>query len=141
MQATSQPAFSNISEVEKYTASEPPRHRSYPVVDEAGQVLGMATRADVLHWVRDGWPREQSLARAVAKGKFIVGYEDDLVGELADRMAESDTGRVPILRRGDETLVGLVARRDLLRVRATAVSHEREREALIRLGRRTDATS
>ncbi len=56
---------------------------------------------------------------------------------VADRMAEADIGRVPILRRaaGDEesTVVGLIARRDLLRVRAKVILHEREREKLIRL--------
>jgi CBS domain-containing protein len=46
-------------------------------------------------------------------------------------MAVSDVGCVPILRRSDEKLVGLVARRDLLRVRAAVVRHEREREVLL----------
>jgi hypothetical protein len=59
-----------------------------------------------------------------------------MVGALADRMAAADASRVPILRRSDEALVGLIARRDLLRVRASVVRHEREREALIRFGRR-----
>jgi CBS domain-containing protein len=124
-----------------FTAPEPPPHRSYPVVDTDGRFQGMVTRADVLHWVRDGWGKDQTLGEAVAKERAVVGYEDELAGELADRMAETDTGRVPILRRGDEKVVGLVARRDLLRVRSTAVSHERDREALIRLGRRTDAAN
>jgi hypothetical protein len=44
-------------------------------------------------------------------------------------------GRAPILRRSDGVVIGLVARRDLLRVRAAAAGGEREREALIRLGR------
>jgi CBS domain-containing protein len=35
--------------------------------------------------------------------------------------------------RSDEKLVGLVARRDLLRARADVVRHEREREVLPRL--------
>jgi hypothetical protein len=48
-------------------------------------------------------------------------------------MDETDTGRVPILRRGDDVVIGLVARRDLLRVRSSAVRHERDREALIDL--------
>jgi H+/Cl- antiporter ClcA/CBS domain-containing protein len=119
-----------------FTGPEAPPHRSYPVVDEAGRFLGMVTRADVLRWVREGWGAEQSLGDAVAPDSSIVGYDDELVGNLADRMAESDTGRVPILRRGDDVVIGLVARRDLLRVRSTAVSHERDREALIQLGRR-----
>jgi CBS domain-containing protein len=123
-----------------FTAPEPPPHRSYPVVDTEGRFQGMVTRADVLHWVRDGWGKDQTLGEAVAKERAVVGYEDELAGELADRMAETDTGRVPILRRSDDKVVGLIARRDLLRVRSTAVSHERDREALIRLGRRTDVT-
>jgi CIC family chloride channel protein len=47
--------------------------------------------------------------------------------------AAAGIGCVPILRRGDDALVGLVARRDLLRVRAAVVRQEREREVLIRL--------
>jgi CBS domain-containing protein len=65
----------------------------------------------------------------------VTGYDDELIGQLADRMAETGIGRVPILRRADSTLVGLVARRDLLRVRATATRHERGREKLLRLRR------
>ena len=38
-----------------------------------------------------------------------------------------------ILRREDGKLIGLVARRDLLRVRANMIHHEHEREALIQL--------
>jgi CBS domain-containing protein len=68
----------------------------------------------------------------LADQDLITGHDDDLVGHLADRMAATDVGRVPILRQGDDVLVGLVARRDLLRVRATVVRHEQEREALIR---------
>jgi hypothetical protein len=48
-------------------------------------------------------------------------------------MSTTRTGRVPVLDRSSGALVGLVARRDLLRVRAHAVRHEREREALIRV--------
>ena len=48
-------------------------------------------------------------------------------------------GRLAILRRGDDTLVGLVARRDLLRVRTSSVRQERERERLIRLSARRAA--
>ena len=65
----------------------------------------------------------------------MVGYDDELAGHLADRMALAEIGRVPILNRKSGVLVALVARRDLLRVRANVVQHEVEREALIRLSR------
>jgi chloride channel protein, CIC family len=125
-----------------FTAPEAPRrHKSYPVVDETGRLLGIVARADVLRWTRDGWVDGYSLAEAVATGSRITGYEDELVGRLADRMTESEIGRVPILRRSDDVVVGLVARRDLLRVRATAKRHERDREALIRFSKRTDSAA
>ncbi|HEY7806202.1 MAG TPA: chloride channel protein [Croceibacterium sp.] len=119
-----------------FTGSEPPPHRSYPVVDSADRFLGMVSRADVLRWLREGWSTDESLGQAVARDDPVVGYGDELAGELADRMAETDTSRVPILRRGDNVVVGLIARRDLLRVRSTAVRHERDREALIQLRRK-----
>ena len=65
--------------------------------------------------------------------EMVRAYDDELVGALADRMAATGTGRVPVLRRSDDTVVGLVARRDLLQVRATMVRQERERKTFIRL--------
>jgi CBS domain-containing protein len=124
---------------EFFTGVEPPPHRSYPVVDPTGRFLGMVSRADVLRWLREGWNADQSLGEAVANENGIVSHGDELAGELADRMAETDTGRVPVLRRGDDVVIGLVARRDLLRVRSTHVRHERDREALIQLRKRLRA--
>jgi len=112
----------------------PDRHKSYPVLDEAGQLVGMVARADVLRWAREAWPEGATLGTLLPDRALVVGYDDELVGRLADRMAADDAGRVPILRRGDGALVGLVARRDLLRVRASVLRHEQEREALIRFG-------
>ncbi len=113
---------------------QPDRHKSYPVLDAEGQLAGMVARADVLRWAREGWPAGATLGTLLPDRPLVIGYEDELVGRLADRMAAEDAGRVPILRRGDGSLVGLVARRDLLRVRASVLRHEQEREALIRFG-------
>jgi CBS-domain-containing membrane protein len=113
----------------------PPRHKSYPIVDEAGRLQGIVARADVLRWTRSGWTAGQTLAEALGERDCVSGFDDELVGQLADRMAQADVGRVPIVGRADRAVVGLVARRDLLRVRAQAVRHERDREALIRLVR------
>jgi CBS domain-containing protein len=109
----------------------PRRHKSYPIVDEDGILAGMVSRSDILRWTIDGWPSGQRLRDVVADQDLALGYEDELVGHLADRMAASGAGRVPILRRGDRALVGLVARRDLLRVRSRERRHEDEREILL----------
>jgi chloride channel protein, CIC family len=103
------------------------RHKSYPVVDAAASVVGMVSRADVLRWSREGWPKGQTLGESPDVGEVFVGYTDELVGHLADRMASADVGRVPIVDRATGKLAGLLARRDLLRVRAHAARLERER--------------
>ena len=103
------------------------RHKSYPVVDDAGRVVGMVSRSDVLRWSREGWPQGQTLEESTDVGEVFMGYADELVGHLADRMAAADIGRVPVVDRVTGKLVGLLARRDLLRVRAHAARLERER--------------
>ena len=110
----------------------PDHHKSYPAVDDQGRLVAMVARADVLRWTMKGWPTGQSLREVLGGQDLVVGYDDELVGQLADRMAAAGVGRVPILRRADDRLVGLVARRDLLQVRAAVVRQERERERLIR---------
>ncbi len=117
-----------------FTAEDAPkRHKSYPVLDADGRLVAMVARADVLRWMRDSKTDAKTLAEQLAGQPLVTGYDDELVGQVADRMVAGETGRVPILRRSDGALVGLVARRDLLRVRANAVRQEREREALMRL--------
>jgi CIC family chloride channel protein len=103
------------------------RHKSYPVIDDDGRVVGMVSRADVLRWSREGWPKGQTLEQRPGFGEVFVGYMDELVGHLADRMAAADVGRVPIVDRATGKLAGLVARRDLLRVRALVARLELER--------------
>ncbi|HEV2562390.1 MAG TPA: chloride channel protein [Rhizomicrobium sp.] len=106
------------------------RHKSYPVVDDAGRVTGMVSRSDVLRWTREGFDKHATLASR--NGDVFTGYADELVGHLADRMAAADVGRVPIIERSGK-LVGLVARRDLLAVRKHVAREERERGAALKL--------
>jgi len=133
------PATMKIGEaVTFFTAPEVPRrHKSYPVVDAENRLIAMVSRADALRWTMEGWDSEKTLGEQLAGQNLIIGYADELAGALADRMAEADAGRVPILKRGaegeDGPVVGLVARRDLLRVRAEVIRHERDRERLIKL--------
>ena len=131
------PADMSVAEVVQFftAPNAPRRHKSYPVIDASGCVLGMVSRTDALGWMVEGEPAVGLLGEHVAGRALLVGYQDEPVGRLADRMAETQMGRIPILRREDSALVGLVARRDILRVRTAVNSAEKDREALIRVGR------
>jgi len=133
--AESLPASWTVAEVLTFfTAPDAPRrHKSYPVTDTHGKVVGMVSRADALRWLGDDDVREKLLREQVEGQELVVGYDDELAGHLADRMSFTEHGRVPILSRKTGALVGLVARRDLLRVRTNMMRHEHEREVLIRV--------
>jgi H+/Cl- antiporter ClcA len=117
-----------------FTAADAPRrHKSYPVTDRESRVVGMVSRANALRWMLGEVAAERSLSEQLAGQTLVTAFGDELVGHLADRMSATNTGRVPVLERSSGALVGLVARRDLLRVRAQIRRHEHEREALIRV--------
>jgi hypothetical protein len=96
-------------------------------------VLGLVARADVLRWLMQGWGAGATLADVVGENELLLGYADELVGQLADRMAVAGVGRVPIIDRGTRRLAGIVSRKDLLVVRASMVRQERERQSTFRL--------
>jgi chloride channel protein, CIC family len=129
------PADMLISDVVEYFTADTAavRHKSYPVVNAGAGLAGIVSRADVLRWTVEGWPQGERLRDVISEQDLTVGYTDELVGALADRMSATDASRVPILRRADGAVVGLVARRDLLRVRMDRTQSETEREAMIRL--------
>ncbi|WP_144640330.1 chloride channel protein [Bordetella genomosp. 13] len=108
------------------------RHTSYPVVDARGVVVGEVTRADSLAWTVEGVDGNLGLADALAGRELFTGHPDELASQLADRMALSGVGRVPIVAREDGRLLGLVGRKDLLRLRALRLADEHERVAYLR---------
>jgi CBS domain-containing protein len=108
------------------------RHQSYPIVDGDGKFAGMVGRTDVMHWMHDDFADDATIGDMVNDAP-LVAFEDDLAGDLADRMAITEIVCVPILDSAAQKVVGLVALRDLMRVRALAIRHERERRRLFRL--------
>ncbi len=115
-----------------FAAPDAPRHKCYPVVEEGGRVIGLFAPAELPRLAAA--PGHTVLRDVIDRDAMVCGYEDELAGHIADRMAETGVSRMPILRRVDDALVGMVGRSDLLKVRASTVRHEREREVLIRIG-------
>jgi CIC family chloride channel protein len=118
------PASMKVIDAIEFYSSEAHRHKSYPVADSDGRLLGMIARADALSWAEDPEAQKLTLAEALDGAPLLQGYDDEIVAALADRMIANDVGRVPILSRATGRLAGLVARRDLLKVRARLMHQE-----------------
>src|SRR6185503_7755464 len=100
--------------------SEKAQHRSYPVVDQQGRLLGLVSRTDALRWKQEGRRRLQGqLADVLSDASILVAYPETPCGEVADMMVESGTGRVPIVDPRTRRVVGILSRQDLLKVRST----------------------
>ena len=128
------PASLPIDEAVAFFTAEAPRHKSYPVIDEHGLAVGMAPRAEVLRWMTEGAHEGQTLGDMVSDAGMVRARPDELVGRLSERMIERDVGRVPVVDDAGR-LVGLITRKDLLRVHARQKSQENERQTILRPGR------
>ncbi len=145
------PASMTVGEMVAFFTSEVPRHKVYPVTDTEGKPIGLASRADALHFVSEPDHRDETLGEVLGKRQMMTAYEalgtvqmvtaypDEPVSNLVTRMVQSEAGRIPVVRPEDGVLVGLVARSDLLRVRARLLSEESERRAYFGWHRRQPA--
>ena len=111
------------------------RHRSYPVVETDGRLVGLVSRADALRWQSQEGHPGQTLNDVVSDASLPIAHPHDMVGRVTDVMISADIGRVPIVAPETGVLVGLIARKDLLRLRDSTRSLERERHAYFRRGR------
>lgn len=114
------------------------KHRvsGLPVVDTAGNLVGMITESDVLlkglstppevraqppglfapkpHGVDEAYRRAQSeIVEEAMTTKVVVFMEDSLVVDIARAMIERAINRVPIV--DGSKMVGIVSRRDVIR--------------------------
>jgi chloride channel protein, CIC family len=129
-----------VRELVEYFSVHLPRHKAYPVLDAQGRLVALVTRGNVLSFVKDTSRHDQTLVEALGGWRLVVGYPDEPVSSLTYRMVQRDVGRVPIVDPANNRLLGLVARKDLLRVRARLLTEEYDRRRVVRFGRRRGAS-
>ena len=105
------------------------KHRIYPVVDAAGRPVGCVSRADALLWKVEGGHDGERLGERVSDASLATIYPDDVVAHAVDVMLATGGGRLPVVDAQTGSLVGLLTRKDLLRVRAAVTRSESERAA------------
>src|SRR3546814_2783109 len=72
-------------------------HRSYPVVDEQGRLLGLVSRTDALRWQGSDYPASATLAETLSDDSQPFAFPDSPSGAVADLIIESGVGRIPII--------------------------------------------
>jgi len=129
--------------------------QAYRAGDESRLVRGFLVRRDVALGRQTGTPlaavalavelllfewkprsfKHRTLDDLVSDASAVVGYPGEVVADLVNRMVANDVGRVPIVDPATRRIVGLVARKDLMRVRAASRLQDLERQSFFRLAR------
>jgi H+/Cl- antiporter ClcA len=94
------------------------RHRSYPVVDGEGRLLGLVSRTDALRWQVEGAEGAATLAGSVSDTSQPAATPETPCSKIADMIIETGVGRVPIIDPKTRRVVGILSRQDLLKARS-----------------------
>ncbi|GGD73572.1 MULTISPECIES: chloride channel protein [Rhizobium] len=133
------PVTMTVGEACDFFASLEKTHRIYPVVDAGGKLAGIVSRADALLWQGNLDLAGQTLAENVTDASVPVGHPDDTVAFIADLMLSTGDGRIPIVDPTSGKLCGLIARKDLLRLRSSYRSAELDRRPYLTAGSKSRA--
>jgi CBS domain-containing protein len=106
---------------------ETARHRSYPIVDERGRLLGMVSRSDALRWRSRNVHSDATISEQLSDVSIPVAHPASPATAVAEQMIREGAGRICVVDPENGTLLGIIGRRDLLRPRAIKVQEESER--------------
>jgi CBS domain-containing protein len=98
------------------------RHTAFPVVDAAGELVGILTRQDVLRCSQLATAR---LDQVVERNPVVI-YDDCSLREAADKMLNNGLGRLSVVARSaPRALIGILTARDLLGAHRQRLAGER----------------
>ena len=121
-----------------FLAHGPKKHQGYPVVDDAGHLLGLVTKADLLEeWMLslvdgDGTNAEHPspiITFDLVNQAPITVSPDETCRTAAERMVYAGIGRLLVVSAtAPDRVVGIVTRSDLLKSRSRHTDEEVRRE-------------
>ena len=108
-------------------------HPSFPVIDADRRVLGIVDPPTVLRWRRAGKHRRATLRELLAGNRPVIAHPDDYLDGIVERMTRENVAHISVVTPADAHLVGYIAWRDLMNVRARLQTEERDRVAFYRV--------
>lgn len=104
------------------------RRQGTPVVDEAGGLVGIITRGDVLRALESEDSQSMTVLDAGTR-TLLVTYPDELIHDAINKMLQNDIGRLPVVSRDNpRELVGYLGRSGILEARLKRLREEHVRE-------------
>ena len=108
-------------------------HQGFPVIEEAGTLVGVLTRRDLLDPALDGAGALRSLVRRAP----VIVYDDSSLREAADHMIRESVGRLVVVTRAQpERPIGMLTRSDLLGAHQGRLDESHRRERTLAIGPR-----
>jgi len=131
------PASGKLSEVLEFLRVDidhPQDQRLLPVVDGAGALVGVLTRADMREAIaRGGDTALRSMLRDLVRRETVETAPNEPLRAAVYRMAENGITRMPVVERETGKFVGLISLDDMLKGRARHLEEERRRERPLRV--------
>ncbi len=110
-------------------------HQGFPVVDAQERLVGMVSRRRIFD---SHGPLEHDV-RAIMRAPPPAIFEDCTLRDAADQMARERVGRLPVVRRSDRAMMGILSRSDILGAHGRRLEelHKTERSLdIVRFARR-----
>ncbi|CDX29961.1 Cl-channel voltage-gated family protein [Mesorhizobium plurifarium] len=133
------PATMTLHGAASFLTAPDTRHPSFPVIDEAGHVLGVIDPPAILRWRRNGKHRKATLRELLAGSKITLAYPDEYLEALSDKLLTANVSHLPVVSREEERLIGYIGWKDMMRVRSKKQAEERDRTALLSFGAKRKA--
>lgn len=114
------------------------RQHLFPVVEDNGKLIGVVPRTtlEALHQA-DGVTALSLIPDGAVNRHPVIAYENESLRVVADRMAEHDLTRLPVLEDSDDApLLGIISLRDLIKARKHRLNEERVRERILQIKRK-----
>jgi CIC family chloride channel protein len=114
-------------------------HHGFPVVDAAGELVGVVTIQDLERALHAGGAEIKTVGDIATTRELLVAYPDEPMWKALRRMGTRDVGRLPVVpEEGSRQLLGVVRRTDIVRAYNSAIidrAHHQHKVEALQLGK------
>jgi CIC family chloride channel protein len=114
-------------------------HHGFPVVNDAGELVGVVSIRDLEQALEEGSAEGRTVADIATTEDVVVAYPHEMMWTALRWLGTRNMGRLPVVEReGSRRLIGVVRRGDVIRAYHRAITeraHRQHRAEVLRLAR------